>query len=84
MGLPTQPVTLTVEQIEDLNKKLGALRHDINNNLSLIIAAAEMVRFKPDLLVRMMDTLNLQPPRISNAVSKFTDEFEKAVGITRP
>jgi hypothetical protein len=84
MGLPSQPVTLNTAQIEDLNKKLAAMRHDINNNLSLIIAAAEMVRFKPDLLTKMMDTLNQQPDRIAKSMSAFTDEFEKALGITRP
>jgi hypothetical protein len=84
MGLPSQPVTLSAAQIEELNRKLSTMRHDINNNLSLIIAAAEMVRFKPDLLTRMMDTLNQQPGRISASMSGFTDEFEKTMGITRP
>jgi len=41
MGLPNQPVTLTVEQLAELNKKLSTMRHDINNNLSLIIAAVD-------------------------------------------
>jgi hypothetical protein len=84
MGLPSQPVTLSAEQIAELNRKLAAMRHDINNNLSLIIAAAEMIRFKPDLITRMMDTLNQQPGRISATMTQFTEEFEKAVGITRP
>jgi hypothetical protein len=84
MGLPSQPVTLSAAQIEDLNKKLSAMRHDINNNLSLIIAAAEMIRFKPDLVNKMMDTLNQQPERISKTMGAFTEEFEKAFGITRP
>ena len=39
MGLPAHPVTLTVEQIEDLNRKLSTLRHDINGDLALIVAA---------------------------------------------
>jgi hypothetical protein len=83
MGLPSKPVTLSVEQINELNQKLSAMRHDINNNLSLIIAAAEMVRFKPDLINRMMDTLNQQPARVSAAMANFTEEFEKAFGISR-
>lgn len=84
MGSPTQPVTLSVEQIEDLNRRLSRLRHDVNNNLSLIIAAAEMVRFKPDFLGRMMETLTQQTPKISEAIAQFSQEFEKAFGITRP
>jgi hypothetical protein len=84
MGLPTKPVTLSVEQINDLNQKLSAMRHDINNNLSLIIAAAEMVRFKPDFINRMMDTVNQQPARVSASMASFTEEFEKTLGISRP
>jgi len=84
MGLPSQPVTLSATQIDELNRKLSAMRHDINNNLSLIIAAAEMVRFKPDLISKMMDTLNQQPDRIAKSMSSFTEEFEKTLGITRP
>ena len=84
MGLPSQPVTLSAAQIEELNRKLSAMRHDINNNLSLIIAAAEMVRFKPDLINKMMDTLNQQPERIAKSMSLFTEEFEKTMGISRP
>lgn len=84
MGSPTQPVTLSVEQIDELNHRLSRLRHDVNNNLSLIIAAAEMVRFKPDFVGRMMDTLTQQTPKITDAIAQFSQEFEKAFGITRP
>src|ERR1043166_2110887 len=34
MKLPGQPVSLTPEQINELNEKLSTVRHDINNNLS--------------------------------------------------
>ena len=84
MGSPTQPVTLSAEQIDELSRRLSRLRHDVNNNLSLIVAAAEMVRFKPDFVGRMMDTLSQQTPKISDAIAQFSQEFEKACGITRP
>ena len=83
MGLPTQPVTLSVEQIAELNQKLSTFRHDVNNHLSLIMAAVEMVRFKPELGPRMMDTLTQQPGRITESVAKFSAEFEHAFGISR-
>jgi hypothetical protein len=84
MGLPNQPVTLSVNQIDELNRKLSTLRHDINNNLSLIVAAVELVRYKPELVERMVATLAEQPPRISKAINTFSGEFEKTLGITRP
>jgi len=48
-------VTLSVEQIRELNRSLATLRHDINNQLSLIAAAAEIIRFNPDMAKRMAE-----------------------------
>ena len=84
MGLPSQPVTLTVQQIDDLNKKLAKLRHDINNNLSLMMAAAELVQFKPEMAAQMANTLTEQPQKIGAAMGKFSEEFEALLGITKP
>ena len=84
MPLPSQPVNLTVEQIAALNDKLSAMRHDINNHLSLIVAAVELIHLKPSTAERMMATLIEQPPRISESLSKFSAEFERNLGITRP
>jgi len=80
--LPSQPVTLTVEQLADLNRSLSAMRHDINNQLSLIIAAAELIRHKPQTVERMVATLVEQPPRIADSLAKFAVEFDRALGIT--
>jgi hypothetical protein len=46
MALPTGPVTLTVGELEELNRKLSDMRHDINNHLSLMVAALELIRYK--------------------------------------
>jgi hypothetical protein len=81
MELPGQPVTLTVEQIAELNKKLGTLRHDINNNLALIMAGLEVLQSKPHLAERMMATVTEQPPKIAEAVGKFSAELEKILGL---
>jgi hypothetical protein len=81
MPLPTQPVTLTAAQVAELNHKLSSLRHDINNQLSLIIAAVELIRHKPETAERMMETLVGQPPRISAALLKFSAEFDQALSI---
>jgi len=83
MPLPTEPATLTASEIEELNKQLATMRHDINNHLSLIMAAVELVRRKPEALERMSGTLLEQPARISEAMLKFSASFERAFGITR-
>ena len=84
MPLPSQPVTLSVEQVAELNRKLSNLRHDINNQLSLIMAAVELIHYKPQTAERMMATLTEQPPRIAAGLVKFSGEFEQTLGITRP
>ena len=83
MELPGQPVTLTVEQITELNQQLANFRHDINNNLALIMAGLEVLQRKPHLAERMMATVTEQPPKIAEAVGKFAAEFDKALGIKR-
>jgi hypothetical protein len=83
MRMPSQPVHMSVEQIQDLNRKLSTLRHDINNHLSLIMAAAELIRHKPQMAERMMETLVEQPQKITNAMNKFSSEFENTFGIVR-
>jgi hypothetical protein len=83
MALPTNPVTLSVEQLEELNRKLSTLRHDINGDLALVVAAAELIKLNPDVIQRMLSTLLEQPPKIRDRVDRFSAEFEKALGITR-
>ena len=83
MKLPSQPVTLTIEQVDALNRHLSKMRHDINNQLSLIVAATELIRQKPETLSRMIGTISEQPPKATQALLKFSTEFEKMLGITR-
>jgi len=83
MTLPTQPVTLTVEQIIELNRRLSNMRHDINNHLALVLAASELIRAKPHMAERMTATLVEQPPKIAAALQGFSTEFEQSLGIQR-
>ncbi|MBI3853421.1 MAG: hypothetical protein HY298_24505 [Verrucomicrobia bacterium] len=84
MGLPTKPVEISVAQIEELNRKLSNLRHDVNNHVSLIMAANELIQYKPEMIARMTITLTEQPPKITEAINKFSTAFEQTLGITRP
>ena len=84
MGLPSQPVTLTVEQVSELNSKLSDMRHGINNNLAIFMAGLEMLRYKPEAAQKMMGAVYEQPAKITESLAKFSREFEKVFGITRP
>jgi hypothetical protein len=83
MPLPTEPATLSASEIDELNKQLSTMRHDINNHLSLIMAAVELIRRKPETVERMSNTLIEQPTRISEAMLRFSASFERAFGIKR-
>ena len=75
--MATLPVTLSAEQVEDLQKKIAKLRHDINNHLSVVMAATELIRLKPEQAEKMSATVAGQPMKISEAVTRFSSEFEQ-------
>lgn len=79
----SQAVNLTAEQIQELNKQLSTMRHDINNYLSLVLAATEVIRRKPESAERMAGTLTDQPRKVAEAMQKFTKSFEQTLGIER-
>jgi hypothetical protein len=81
MPSTTHTVRLTVEQIQELNQKLSVMRHDINNHLSLMLAATELIRHKPQMAERMMATLCEQPAKITDSIAKFSAEFESTLHL---
>ena len=83
MGIPKEPVAFDPAQVEALNAKLADMRHNVNNYLSLIIAAAELVKHKPDAASRMIEAIAQQPPRVIEEIRKFSEEFEASFGITQ-
>ena len=83
MALPETPVALSPEQICDLNKKLSAMRHNVNNHLALVVAASELMRRKPELAQRLLDNILQQPERINVEIRGFSEAFEGMFGIRR-
>jgi hypothetical protein len=83
MGLPTTSVTLAPDQIADLNRRLSMMRHNINNQLALIVAASELIRRKPEMAPRLIENILQQPDRMTQEMREFSEEFENALGIVR-
>jgi hypothetical protein len=83
MGLPTEPQTVTPEQVAEINGKLSEMRHNINNYLSMVIAATELIKRKPEGTERFLEMIGQQPPRITNELQQFSNEFEKMLQIQR-
>lgn len=74
-------VVLTPAQVAELNEQLAVMRHDVNNHISLIMAAVELICRKPEAASRLADTLTGQPSRVAASMKLFTTQFEAAVGI---
>jgi hypothetical protein len=83
MRMPEHPVSLSPVEIEELNLKLSRMRHDINNYLTLMVAAAELIRRDPQSSDRRVTTILDQVPRATTALAQFSAEFEKAFDIKR-
>ncbi len=83
MRTPTEPVTLSVEQICELNRKLSDLRHDVNNKLSLIAASVELIRRRPEIAGRLLDSIDQQPRIIAGIITQFSAQVEAALRIER-
>jgi hypothetical protein len=49
-----------------------------------MIASVELIRRKPESAERMWKGLTEKPLKVANAVTEFSHELEKILGITRP
>ncbi|HYE30799.1 MAG TPA: hypothetical protein VEH27_05185 [Methylomirabilota bacterium] len=83
MGLPESSVTFQPTDVAELNRKLSTMRHNVNNQLALVIAALEVIRRKPEMAPRLLDSIGQQPDRILLEIRAFSEEFEKAFQISR-
>lgn len=81
MAEPYQPISLTQEDLLAIKQKLSTARHNINNHLALIVAAAELVKRKPEMAERLATTFLDQPKKIMTEISEFTHELEKKLGV---
>jgi len=72
---------LTENQILALHEKLRAMRHDVNGRLANIVAAAELMRLRPDTTAERLQMLLEQPHKAAAAIAEFSREFEALLGL---
>lgn len=84
MSLPSEPVTLSAEQVAELKRNLADLRHDINNNVALLLSAVEMMRRRPETMEKMLESMGRQPHRINETVIQFSKTLENALRGVKP
>jgi len=80
---PSGPVALTEEQILALHQKLRDMRHDVNGRLANIVAAAELIRMRPETTEERLRMLLEQPHRAAESIAQFSREFESTFGLAR-
>ena len=83
MTLPTEPIALSVAQIEELNQKLSMMRHDVNGKLSLITLALGAFQLQPQNGERWLNIMGEQPSKIVADITQFSRDMETALRITR-
>ena len=77
------PVSLTEEQAVALHEKLRVMRHDVNGRLANIVAAAELMRLRPDTAPERLPLLLEQPHKAAESIAEFSRAFEAAFGLRR-
>ena len=80
---PTGPVSLSVDQIVTLHEKLRNMRHDVNGRLANIVAAAELIRLRPETTEERMRLLLEQPHKAAESIAEFSRLFEEFFGLKR-
>ncbi len=80
---PKGPVTLSEEQILALHQTLRDMRHDVNGRLAVIVAAAELMRLRPDTTEERLKQLLDQPHKAAATIAEFSRMFESMLGLTR-
>jgi hypothetical protein len=77
------PVTLSAEEIIGLHEKLRVMRHDVNGQLTNIVACAELIRLRPESAEERLKTLVEQPHKIARLLEAFSKEFERRLQLER-
>jgi hypothetical protein len=67
----------------ELHEKLRVMRHDVNGRLANIVAAAELMRLRPDTAADRLPLLLDQPHKAAEAISEFSRAFEELFGLKR-
>jgi hypothetical protein len=80
---PSGPKSLTEEEIVALHEKLRVMRHDVNGRLANIVAAAELIRLRPESAAQRLQLLLDQPHKAAESIAAFSLAFEELFGLKR-
>ena len=66
-----------------LHERLRTMRHDVNGRLANIVAAAELLRLRPETAEERLKMLLDQPHKAAESIAEFSREFEALFGLKR-
>jgi len=66
-----------------LHEKLRVMRHDVNGRLANIVAAAELMRMRPESAAERLKMLLDQPHKAAESIAEFSREFEQLFRLKR-
>ncbi len=82
---PTEPVTLTVEQVTQLERELTEMRHDINGDITVLFSAVQLMRYNPSRAQETLANIDLSAlqEKFRKRVDGFTAEFNRLLQVRR-
>ncbi len=83
MSSVEEPIHLDPEQVKTLEKLLADCRHNVNNNLAMIMSALELVQFKPEATEKMIGTAMSHSKKITVEFETFATQFEQVLRKAR-
>jgi hypothetical protein len=79
-----QSHVLTPQQLSELNQRLSCLCHNVNNHLSLIMAATDLIQRKPEATDRALEAMRVPPEEIARELRCFCSDLEQILGLSNP
>lgn len=82
-GAPSQPVTLSPDEIALFQRRLGNFQNDMLEQLVPLIELSRLARVDPQQLVPRAGEFSQASPKISGEINTFAAEFDRTFKINR-
>lgn len=82
-GMPSGPVTLAPDRIQQFHGRLEDLQRDVHEQLTPLLELSRIARSTPDQLQARAGEFAQQPPKISALMTEFGNDFDQTFGIVR-
>lgn len=80
----SEEITLSREEMAQLQKKFSEIKHSINNALAVMMALSEMSQRRPDYAEKLASTVLTKAPQIVSSLQEFTQALNEKAGTARP